>query len=153
MSIKFSPKTQITVLTCWYKIQPQTIESTRLRPEPNIVSVKNSIIQLIIYKSILKYWMFSLILLWHACPLLSPGHDPFDDPRHVLVWPTGKREAMFIDFDPTQECQMSDGHGDVTRIPILLDKHETLKGELIAANHYDRGQMVKSSNQYPDRCL
>ena len=152
MSIKFSPKTQIRVLTPWYKIQPQTIESTRLHPEPNIVCVKNSIIQLIIYDSILKYCryvffdfaltrMSTLILrtrsLWW--PQTRASVAKREEGGNVYrFWPdTGVSDVRW-----TRGCDQNHDITGLTETP----EREIFSPQITVI-------VVKSSNPYPDWCL
>lgn len=104
MSIKFSPKTQIRVLTRWYKIQPQTIESTRLRLEPNIVwkefthsahYLKCFEIKCVFFDFVLTIDMRVQFYLPDMIPLMTPA---WPDTRQCGQGE--RRLGMFIDCDP-----------------------------------------------------
>ena len=107
MSIKFSPKTQITVLTRLYKIQPQTIESTRLRLGPNIVwkefthsahYLKYFEIKCVFSDFVLTIDMRVQFYLQDMIPLMTPA---WVDTRQCEM-----RVGMFIDFDPPAESDV-----------------------------------------------
>ena len=109
MSIKFSPKTQIRVLTRWYKIQPQTIESTRLRLGPNIdcKEFTHSAHYLKHFEIQCFLWFF----YWRSTCVSS-----FISRTWSLWWPQpgqtrdsvarGDEGGMFIDFDPPGESDV-----------------------------------------------